>query len=425
VLSKLRLPSPRTARDALGQQVVDLLTLGPAELAPRLAALPPERLDLVLEQATAHSVAPLLRNRLVEQGLFGQLPRLAKASLDAQYLESAARAMARYRELEEILAHLREASIPVIALKGIYLAKAVYAESGLRPMADIDLLFHAQDLGAVQSLLLGLGFSQSGMHHPIEHYVATAHELPGFFRGMTKIEAHLRIERPQSPFRIDHAGIWERAQPWPLGGQPLLAMAAEDLLLHLCIHAMYHHLGRIPLLALVDIARVTERGDIDWERFVDRTASWRAESPVYLGLELSRRLVGADIPRDVTVALRPAAGVESALRMVERTLFNPRQAAREDDGFRLQRARLSGYLKNLSGMQRLPSVGDRLGYLLSRAFPQRPVLERQYPAFKGCGWVRVMYAVHWLVVAGRFLRAAMLHWRYWLTLRTFDRRWFS
>ena len=224
---------------------------------------------------------------------------------------------------------------------------------------------------------------------------------------------------------LDHQGIWERARPWPLNGRPLLAMASEDLLLHLCLHAMYHHDGRIPLIALIDIQRVVDREVVDWDRVVERALKWKSAAPVFLGLELSRRLCAANIPMGTIEALRPEKKAESSLEFFRQTLLHPRSVDRGYDDLKNRRGSLSGYLGKLYSLPALPTWHARLGFLLSRVFPERSVLERQYPRFKGSGWVRVMYGVHWLVVSGRFLRGVALNWRYWLTRRNLDRNWFS
>ena len=414
----------RSPRDALGQQLVDLLTLGPSELAPGLASLPPERLDAVLEQATAHGVAPLLRNRLVEQGLFRQLPEAARDALDTQYQASSVQAMARYHELGVILERCAEADIPVIALKGIYLAKAVYPEPGLRPMADMDLLFRVQDLEAVQTILLQLGYSREDADRPISDYLPTWHQLPPFVRAdATSVEVHMVIERPQSPFSIDHEGIWKRARSWPLGGRPLLAMAPEDLLLHVCLHAMYHHHGRIPLSALIDIAWIIKVEPLDWEVLVARAKAWRAPLPTFLGLELARRLLGCVVPERVVAALAPGKRIEPLLAMSEQTLLAPRTIDRRVDGVKTDRGPMLGYLGRIAQVQELPTWNQRLRALVAKAFPERAALERQYPKLQRFGLIPPVYLVHWLVVAGRFSRAMVRNGRYWWTFRNLDRRW--
>jgi hypothetical protein len=206
----------RAHATSVGRQLAACLREEPTALAAQIAALTPAAADALVTQAGAHSVAPLLRQRLLELGLFAALPGPARARLDAAYVDSTARAMARYRELDRLLERFAAAAIPVIALKGIYLAKAVYAEPALRPMADMDLLFRVEDLEQAQAVLFALGYTRPDKERPVGDYVGTGVHLPGFERdGGRRIEVHMAIESPAAPFTIDLDGIWQRARPYP------------------------------------------------------------------------------------------------------------------------------------------------------------------------------------------------------------------
>ena len=60
-------------------------------------------------------------------GLFEDLPPGLREALEGQYRHSVARSMARYHQLGLLLKQFANLGIPVITLKGAYLAKAVYA----------------------------------------------------------------------------------------------------------------------------------------------------------------------------------------------------------------------------------------------------------------------------------------------------------
>jgi hypothetical protein len=408
---------------ALGEALVDLLTRDAAELAPSLATVPPARLESLIEQAAAQGVGPLVRNRLVRLRLFDALPPPARDALDAQYLQESVRALARYHELGTLADRLAETGTRVIALKGIYLAKAVYAEPGLRPMGDMDLLFLVQDLNEVQAALIALGYEREGMEFPPSYYPPRLHQLPPFTRdGATAIEVHTRIERPSAPFAIDHDGIWERARPWPAGGQGVLALAPEDLLLHLCLHAVYHHKFRIGLNALVDIALVVERESLDWAALTARARQWRARLPVFIGLELAHRMARAKIPSPVLESLSPGRQGAAVVSMAERTLLSDRPASRMDeDTVKHGLASPIGYLQVLDTAKGLPGWREKAQFLLPYLFPTRAMVEEKYPKLAGTGWVGVMRGLHWLVVLGRFARGAVVNRRYWTTLRRMGR----
>lgn len=414
-------------RPALGGALVRCLTEDAATLGPWLVGLSADRALALATQAEAHWVGPWWRDRLIAQGLYKALPAAARAVLEAQVHALSARALLRDRELVTLLECLAERGIPVIALKGTYLARAVYPRPGLRPMGDMDLLFRAADLEAVQALLRRLGYAQSGrLVRALADDLSSAIHLVPFARpGATTIEVHFRLERPSAPFTIDHEGLWARARPWPLDGRPLLAPAPEDLLLHLCLHAAYHHRFRISLKALLDIARVVEVEPLDWDACIGRALEWQAAVPTFLCLSLAQRLVGAAVPGPVLAALAPPRSAETALLMLERTLLVERAADGREAPPQLRRAYLHGYGVHLNNMMARPGWRARAAFILAKVFPSREVLDLHYPGFRGSRWVRVMYAVHWLVHLGRLIQGLVANPRYWWTLRRLDRRWFS
>ena len=67
--------------------------------------------------------------------------------------------LALMNELNIILKALNTHNIPVIVLKGAYLAKTVYAQVNLREIADIDLLFCKDRVEEASQILQNLGYS--------------------------------------------------------------------------------------------------------------------------------------------------------------------------------------------------------------------------------------------------------------------------
>jgi hypothetical protein len=415
--------SPADERVAVGRRLVACLTRDASDLAPLLASLSPVDTDALAAQAAAHGVGAVLRNRLIGLDLFDILPSVARDALDAQYRQGSAQAMARYHELGALLERLSETGIQVIALKGIYLAKAVYREPGLRPMSDMDLLFRPEDLDQVQASLMALGYSRKDMERPTSYYPPRFHQLPPFTReGATAIEVHMLIEPRSAPFAIDHEALWERARPWPEGGRRLLALAPEDLLLHLCLHAVYHHRFRIRLSALVDIALLVEQGSVDWNVLIDRARQWRAGPPVFLGIELARRLAGGRLPPGVAALLAPQKGAEAILEVAERTLLSDRpENPLQDDSLKHELASPIGQMQLLDTARTLPGWRAKLEFLLTYVFPSRAKLEQKYPRLAGSRWISIMRGLYWLVLVGRFARGMVVNRKHWSAIRRMGR----
>ena len=94
----------------------------------------------VVDLAVYHNLAPLLFKRLKERDARARVPADAWERLRRAYLVNAGLNMRLYRELESVLRCLRSTGIPVVVLKGAYIAEAVYRDIALRQMCDADLM---------------------------------------------------------------------------------------------------------------------------------------------------------------------------------------------------------------------------------------------------------------------------------------------
>ncbi|MCP4400540.1 MAG: nucleotidyltransferase family protein, partial [bacterium] len=246
----------------------------------------------LLHLAQRHSVAPLLYFRLKTDGLQDSVPEQMFQTLQQAYLYNAARNMRLYHKLAQILTLLNERNIPVIVLKGAYLAEAVYENIALRTMADIDLLVKESDLQKAVEILYELGYA------PDTTWATTAH-LPPFTKpGKIRVELHWTLEDPASPFTIDTDGLWERASESVVANVTVYGLSPEDLLLHICLHLAFRHYFTIGLKALYDIGEILQddRHELDWNIVESRAGQWRVERCVYLSLHYTNDLLSLDMP---------------------------------------------------------------------------------------------------------------------------------
>jgi hypothetical protein len=176
-----------------------------------LHGLPPDGWRGLVREAVRHEVEALLFQRLQEAVPKPAVPPDVEQELRVMYACSALRSRALQAQLCTVLCALRERGIPVIVLKGAYLAEAVYDDGALRPMSDLDLLVPVEALSATEQLLVELGYGP--VPRPdVEATRAWCHHLVPFRKqGAASVEIHWTIERPGSPFRIDVGGFWERA----------------------------------------------------------------------------------------------------------------------------------------------------------------------------------------------------------------------
>jgi hypothetical protein len=274
------------------------------EKAEKLASLSPEDWPAVPGEARRQGVAPLLYDRL--RGLGGDLPEEITASLRQDYLKNAVRNTRLYQAFGQLIQVLKDQDIPVMALKGIHLAEAVYGNIALRPMGDLDLLVKPEDLARAGTALEKLGYKPFGIGQsirPDKRHLVFHHPQNGL-----RVDLHWTLLEDRYRFRIDTEGCWARSQKLVLGEQEVRGLSPEDLLLHLCLHAAAT-IFALRLGMLCDLQQlINHYGEkLDWGRIVDRTRQWGAARAVTLICHLTRDLLKAPIPPEALRAIKPAA----------------------------------------------------------------------------------------------------------------------
>lgn len=287
--------------------------------ASRLSDLPPERWQDLLSLAESQRVCPLLWQRLREKGLEHTVPTPVAEELRDASRRNALSNLCLYAELRQLLSALESESIPLILLKGIYLAEAVYGSIGLREMNDIDVLARPGDITRISEILERMGYvplQPAGADITLK----AQHHLPRMVKaGRAGFEIHWNLTLPGEKYSIDPEELWERAVPVRIAGAAALSLAPEDLLLHLCLHTSFHHQFAFGLRPSCDIAEVVAHFGpaLDWDGMAERAFRWGWQRGVYLALLLARELAGAHVPVSVLEMLRPAdmsEGVHTAAR---------------------------------------------------------------------------------------------------------------
>jgi len=258
------------------------------------------------EEAARHHLRGVTYRRMADSPFAARVPGEVWERLRSFYLETASRNAVLFRQTSQFVKALAASDIPVMLLKGVHLAKFVYADPGLRSMADVDIMVHPEHLAEVERVFLARGFGP--LPRPdLAEWCASNHHLAKLNKeGAPEVEVHWNIQRPASPFRIDPEGLWQRSRTATLDGAPVRLLSPEDLLLHLTIHLSHqHHFRRAALKGLVDIATViSAEGDgIDWQVLAERAIAWGASGILYTTLRLAAEMLGAPVPRSVFEAL--------------------------------------------------------------------------------------------------------------------------
>lgn len=370
--------------DASARAALLLECLGPSPartIASALDRLSGEGWSALVDDATRQGVAPLVHGRLQAAGVAAGPSAAAGARerLRDVYVHNALRNAAVLDELAGVLALLRGAGVPVIALKGAHLACCVYDDPALRPMADLDLLLRPADLPRVARLLAELGYASGGRGGGGIDYEKHHHVRPLHKAGAVPIELHRTITAPDGPLRIDLDGLWHRARTAPVAGVEALVLSPEDLLLHLCLHAAYNHRFQVPLLSLCDVAAVVERhgGEIDWPRLAAVANEAGAGRLLHGTLCFVQRSLRARIPALALEALDNNDGDREVADAIRDCIL----AAPVD---------LPVALERLDGRE---GIGGTLWALLRSVFPSRERLAAMYGLTPGSALVSWYYFV--------------------------------
>lgn len=185
---------------------------------------------------------------------------------------------------------LEEAGFAPIALKGAWLTAHAYPEAAQRPMRDIDLLVAPEHAIPAFEALRAAGYVQvSPSELPLADVLRLDKHMPPLLspRG-TLVELHHRMWEGDG--RLDHstpegseAAVRARAF---IDKRGVRMPAAEDMLAHLIIHAIYSHRLDCGPLVLTDIDWLLRCEQIDWPHFWARAKTERWRDGARLLLEL-------------------------------------------------------------------------------------------------------------------------------------------
>lgn len=332
--------------------------------------------------ARMHRLGPMLHARLARGDLAEALPREVKDRLKAAHRKHTLRNLKIYRELVTVTRILDAAQIPSIALKGAFLAQFAYAEPGLRPMRDLDLLLRPEQAVQAFELLRESGYRSLFDGSPEAYFADRIHLPPLTGPGGISIELHHRLTPPDREIDGFENGLWARSISRTVGGAPVRFLSAEDLLLHLCIHATLDHQLDLGPLALADVALLAEKQSIDWPDFLGRVSGGNWQHCVLVVLHLARRHLGAKIPDAVIAALGGGAGEPAWLEAAEFLLFSDPGDHKLLD-YDVQEILYSG------------KFSERLFRLAGAAFPPRSVIARHFPVSADSPMAFLYYPQRW------------------------------
>ena len=362
----------------------------------KLAHLSDQEWREVVDLAQTHNVAPLLYHRLQQTNI--DLPGDLVEKLKQIQRKTTLHNMRLYRVMSKLLHLFHEKGIPVIALKGVYLAEVIYEKIGLRSMRDIDLLVKKEDLLRVEKELLAFGFipleSNRIITHINHHYGYT------LSNGKIRVEIHWEIFPQNYSFQIEIEDLWSRMHPTMLAHAPINVFSPEDLLVHLCLHTIHHtyemrvvYEMRLRMLCdLGEVVRYFGKG-LDWQAVKRLAQQFHGVRAVYVVMRLAQEFLEVAVPSEFLNALRPNDFLDSYFTLACNQIFG---AAYESD------KSIQWNPNNFARFIAKKGFRNKLELIYRILFKSPKIMALKYPAPANSWRIYTYYPVRWVELLGKY-----------------------
>lgn len=299
--------------------------------------------------------------------------------------------------LEGIASRFNAAHVPLMVLKGAALNLTLYERPDQRAMGDLDLLVRTSDVGQACALFEELGGLRGEPLVREDFFPRFHYELEYTLGGIYPVRVDLHV-RPFRPLRysrtVPEYALWRRAQSVTIGAAQILVPCAEDMLIHLCVHAAVHGCTQAKWTSEIGRWVDSYRTEIDWKRFVEQLQEWRLVVPAREAL----RVVGEGASR-------------SAVPRQVVTLLNRGRVSWCDRLALWQAPRDAKHPAAHVGVNILctPDWKFRLSYLRAVLIPDKAHMSEWYGR-RHPGWLILAHLLRCLGPVGALLRA-VLGWR--------------
>lgn len=362
-----------------------------------LAQLPAEELvDLVAAARSTRLSFQYLQWLNAHPECFARMPISAMQELRKNVRNTFASNCAHQGYLRDLVDACAAESIPIIAIKGLWLAEVAYRDLAARAPGDIDVLVEEAAMPRFTRLVKSLGFVVPGGIDDIREIAPLSNEFP-LVHSQTKagFDVHWSLTRQIIERDIDDDAIWRRAERWRMAGTTCNSLCVEDHLLYVCFHIANHHRFEfVGPRALLDVATLIEQPPrpIDWDDVIARAHERGWARGAWLVFELVRDQLGTQPPQRVIDALAPRDALAADAADVRAVALDALLRPPPEGGS------MSIWLVRLHGER---SFSGRLKLLLSRVFPAREEIATQFQLAIHAPTLPLYYVVRW----GRLIRA--------------------
>ena len=292
--------------------------------------------DYLRAQADRHNVLPLVHHHL--SALSPGLPSGVIELIRSDVRRNAELSIFLTGELVKLMDLLQANNIAAVPFKGPTLALGAYGDIGLRQFADLDILIHEHDFQRVKKLLSESGYTPTPELTAAQESALRRFDCAYNFGDGKRllIDVHWKFAAPYFSYQFALDRVWERLREVTISGRQIQVLAAEDLLLVLCLHGATHFWERLGWVADVAAVVSTER-ELNWRQVIANAAALGNTRVLLLGLSLAHELLGAQLPNEVLKQIEADAAIEKLTARAKERLFDetPRQLGLVEE-FRIQ-----------------------------------------------------------------------------------------
>lgn len=364
---------PNSTPATTSPELADLLlaSLNPVpqpETAIQLGKLDAKGWETVVKIANQQHVLTLFYACLQRLTLETAVPPHLLEQMQQKQQQITLQNLAIYRELRLISEQMQAAAVPLLVMKGTYLATAVYPHIGQRAVGDLDLLVPEEKVMQAVNVMHTLGWQES-QPFALEVLRQHRHHLPTFVKKGVNfpVEIHWNIVRPLENNRITPSDLWEQPVAVSLAGSDSLAFPPHLQLLHLALHAAYNHQFAFDLRSLCDMGLIINQQAhaVDWVEFIATAESWHWQRGIYLTLQLVQEFWGTAVPPYVLAQLKPTHMPANLTQLARQQIL-------------WGRANNYGITPNFSQLKGSKSLLGKARFILSFVFPKRSFLSSRY-----------------------------------------------
>jgi len=260
--------------------------------------------DYLITTIIERGIGPLFYIKLSIISNSQQIPEPVKIKLKQAYYKTFSRSTILYEHFRNIIKVFNLHTIPVIALKGIFLSEWLYQDIGLRQFSDIDLLVKEEDGKRCITILEQLGYKKQQSDKLsvfVESKFEIVHYPPMTLNGVS-IEIHIRLHQNTESYNVIIPQLWKSSNKSIINGVQVNSLAINDLLIYLCLHLDKHfRSGHVQFTCFNDITNIVDvySKSIDWHAFKLTCRLFKCEDTVFKYLVLIHKYMNAPVPSDI------------------------------------------------------------------------------------------------------------------------------